>query len=148
MKGMEERMEAKMLGILDQLTQPSEPAADVPDNVTPMKKGSHLNIVVVGIGNQEYDQLRKDFFGNVTFKQVKVLADSRGGQTAQAMLEAAKGMDAVCAMHHVVGADVKMAAVKLKEMKVPYIAVTGNLRDLRSRIKCALTGELPFEVAA
>lgn len=148
MKGMEERMEAKMLGILDQLTQPTEPAATVPDNVHQIKKANHLNIVVVGIGNQEYDQLRKDFFGDVAFKQVKVLADSRGGQTAQAMLEAAKGMDAVCAMHHVVGADVKMAAVKLKEMKVPYIAVTGNLRDLRSRIKSALTGELPFEVAA
>jgi hypothetical protein len=142
METMRVSMEAQMTNMMDQLTKPA--AAQEPE----AQKPRHLNLVVVGLGNQEYDQLRKDFFGDVSFKQVKVLADSRSGQTAQAMLEAAKGTDAVLAMHHAVGADVKMAATRLKEMKVPYVAVTGNIRDLKSRIKSALTGELPFEFAA
>jgi hypothetical protein len=144
-KEMRATMETQLYSLMDQFTKPAAaPAAPEPEQ----QKPRHLNVVVVGLGNQEYDQLRKDFFGDVTFKQVKVLADSRHGQTAQAMLEAARGMDAVFAMHHVVGADVKMAALKLKEMKVPYVAVTGNIRDLKSRLKSALTGELPFELAA
>jgi hypothetical protein len=141
-KEMRGTMEAQMIGLMDELTKPAAPPE--PE----AQKPRHLSLVVVGLGNQEYDQLRKDFFGDVTFKQVKVLADSRSGQTAQAMLEAARGTDAVLAMHHAVGADVKMAATRLKEMKVPYVAVTGNMRDLKSRIKSALTGELPFEFAA
>lgn len=152
MKEMKGTMEAQMLKVMDELTKPVEHAPEsepeTPSNVHELHKPAHLSVVVVGIGNQEYDQLRKDFFGSVTFKQVKVSVGNRNGQTAQAMLEAAKGVDAVCAMHHVVGADVKMAAVRLKEMKVPYIAVTGSLRDLKSRIKSALSGELPFEFAA
>jgi hypothetical protein len=145
MKEMKTTMEAQLYGVMDQLTKPAPEPEREPEQQKPRE---NLKVVVVGLGNHEYDQLRKDFFGDVTFKQVKVSADSRHGHTAQAMLEAAKGMDVVFAMHHVVGADVKMAALKLKEMKVPYVAVTGSIRDLKSRLKSALSGELPFELAA
>lgn len=144
---IEARIESRLNGILDQLTQPAAPEqSELTASVHELRRP--LRITIVGLGNQEYDELRREFFSKVEFKQVKVLADSRQGQTGQAMLEAARGCDAVVAMHHAVGGDVKAAALKLRDMRVPYVAITGRVGDLKRRIRGAVDGDLPFELAA
>lgn len=97
-------------------------------------------ILVVGLTYQQFDELKKGFFGMAELELIKTHSGGMNGGNAGAnMLSAAKRADVVVAMVDHVGADVKAAALKCT---IPFIRITGAMSGARRWIRQWLNGEI------
>jgi hypothetical protein len=97
-------------------------------------------VVVVGLTYQQFDELKKGFFGVAELELIKTQAGGMNGGNAGAnMLSAANRADVVIAMLDHVGLDVKAAGLKCP---VPFIKINGAVSGARRWIRQWLNGEI------
>jgi hypothetical protein len=129
-----------------QVVQVAADTPHLPSNVAELKlapKDHTPKVIVVGLVNQQFDDLKKTFFGMAEFVLVKSQAASGpgGGNTGAMMLSAARNerADVVVALVDHCGMDVKSAGLKLE---VPFIRLTGSVSTAKRWLRQWLNGEI------
>lgn len=122
-------------------------AVAVPSGVSELKTApkDHLpRVVVVGLVNQQFDDLKKAFFGMAELTLVKSQAGGAGGSNTGAMvMKEAERADVVVALVEHCGIDVKTAGIKLNQNgKCPFIGITGSTSGAKRWIRQWLNGEV------
>lgn len=132
------------------------PKAQAAPQVVQLAQGSHVptdahsltlapkdhmpKVVIVGLTYQQFDELKKGFFGVAELELIKTTAGGMNGGNAGAnMLSAANRADVVIAMLDHVGMDVKAAGMKCP---VPFIKINGAVSGARRWIRQWLNGEI------
>jgi hypothetical protein len=122
--------------------------ATVPSGVSELKLApkDHLpRVVVVGLVNQQYDDLKKAFFGMAELTLVKSQAagGNHGGNTGAMVMKEAERADVVVALVEHCGMDVKNAGHKLNQNgPCPFIGITGSTSGAKRWIRQWLNGEV------
>lgn len=134
------------LGELSKVRVHTEAVA-VPSGVSELKTApkDHLpRVVVVGLVNQQFDDLKKTFFGMAELTLVKSQAGGAGGSNTGAMvMKEAERADVVVALVEHCGIDVKTAGIKLNQNgKCPFIGITGSTSGAKRWIRQWLNGEV------
>jgi hypothetical protein len=122
--------------------------ATVPSGVSELKLApkDHLpRVVVVGLVNQQYDDLKKAFFGMAELTLVKSQAagGNHGGNTGAMVMKEAERADVVVALVEHCGMDVKTAGMKLNQNgPCPFVGITGSTSGAKRWIRQWLNGEV------
>lgn len=97
---------------------------------------------VVGLLNQQAEDIRKAFLGTIEFVFVK--ATQEGGNGGPHMLERCSRCDVVIAMTDHMGHDIEASA---KKLNVPYKRLTGSVSSLKRFLSSWINGEVVLKAA-
>lgn len=126
-------------GVVQKETTPAEPERLI---VAP---AARLPVVgVVGLLNQQAEDVRKAFLGTVEFVFVKAQAEGGIGGGGHGMLEKCSRCDVVIAMSDHMGHDVEASA---KKLNVPYRRLTGSVSNLKRFLSSWINGEVVLKAA-
>ena len=95
-------------------------------------------VVVVGLLNQQAEDVEDDFKDRIDFTFVKSQQAGSGRDGGHGMLNRSKKADVVIAMTKFIGHDVEKAA---KSLDAPYVRVNGSVSGLKKWLTQYLNGE-------
>jgi hypothetical protein len=95
-------------------------------------------VVVVGLLNQQAEDVEDDFKNQIDFTFVKSQQAGSGREGGHGMLNRSKKADVVIAMTKFIGHDVEKAA---KSLDAPYVRVNGSVSGLKKWLTQYLNGE-------
>lgn len=100
---------------------------------------------VVGLLNQQAEDVRKAFLGTIDFVFVKALQEGGSGSSGgHGMLEKCSRCDVIIAMTDHMGHDVNEAS---KRLNVPYRRLTGSVSSLKRFLASWINGEVVLKAA-
>ena len=130
-KAVSDQMASFNMGAIQSLTNPAERKVEAPKDHLP-------KVTVVGLLNQQAEDVRKAFLGTVEFVFVKSQMEGGSGHGGAGMLTKGASSDIVVAMVDHIGKDVEASACHLK---VPYQRLNGSVTSLKRWLTGWLAGE-------